>query len=108
MNTPHRDDSPVLITEAQPSYDDQQAVRRRKYAIMMSCRIPCLVAAALIFQLWQLWWLALIVLGISIPLPWMAVLIANDRPAKKKEHVNRFKRSHRSLESREHGVVEGS
>ncbi|MBE9373068.1 DUF3099 domain-containing protein [Saccharopolyspora sp. HNM0983] len=108
VNTPHRDDSPVLITEAQPSYDDQQAVRRRKYAIMMSFRIPCLVLAAVIFQVWQLWWLSLIVLAVSIPLPWMAVLIANDRPAKKKEHVNRFRRSHQAVESRGHQVVDGS
>lgn len=108
VNSSHRDDTPVLITEAQPSYDDQQAVRRRKYAIMMASRIPCLIAAALVYQTWQLWWLSLIILAISIPLPWMAVLIANDRPARKREHVNRFRRSARSLESRSHQVIEGA
>ncbi|MER7012977.1 DUF3099 domain-containing protein [Saccharopolyspora sp. NPDC000359] len=107
MNNSHRDDSPVLITEAQPSLDDQQAMRRRRYAIMMASRIPCLVLAAVVFQLWQLWWLALIILAISIPLPWMAVLIANDRPVQKSEKVNRYRRSHRTLESREHQVIEG-
>ncbi|GAA4614257.1 DUF3099 domain-containing protein [Saccharopolyspora hordei] len=106
MNSSHRDDSPVLITEAQPSLDDQQAMRRRRYAIMMASRIPCLVMAAVVFQVWQLSWLALIILAISIPLPWMAVLIANDRPAKKTEKVNRFRRSHHALESREHQVIE--
>ena len=103
----HGDDTPVLITEAQPSYDDQQAMRRRRYAIMMFCRIPCLVAAAVVYQTTQLWLLGLVILAVSIPLPWMAVLIANDRPAKKKETVNRFHRSPRSLEAGDHQVIEG-
>ncbi|MER7077287.1 Protein of unknown function [Saccharopolyspora kobensis] len=106
MNSSHRDDSPVLITEAQPSLDDQQALRRRKYAIMMASRVPCLVLAAVVFQVWQLWWLSLIILAISIPLPWMAVLIANDRPVRKSEKVSRFRHSHHALESREHQVIE--
>ena len=101
----HGDDTPVLITEAQPSYDDQQAARRRKYAIMMSLRIPCLVAAAACYQIW---WLALIIRALSIPLPWMAVLIANDRPPRKREQVNRYRPSDRALEAREHHVIEGS
>ncbi|MDA3649577.1 DUF3099 domain-containing protein [Saccharopolyspora indica] len=107
MNSSHRDDSPVLITEAQPSLDDQQALRRRKYAIMMASRVPCLVLAAVVFQMWPyLWWLSLVILAISIPLPWMAVLIANDRPVRRSEKVNRFRHSHRALESREHQVIE--
>jgi hypothetical protein len=99
------DDTPVLITEAQPSYDDQQATRRRKYAIMMSLRIPCLVLAAFCYHIW---WLALIILAISIPLPWMAVLIANDRPPRKSEHVHRYRHqpSTHELEAQEHQVIE--
>ncbi|GAA2800414.1 DUF3099 domain-containing protein [Saccharopolyspora taberi] len=104
----HGDDTPVLITEAKPSYDDEQAVRRRKYAIMMACRIPCLAFAALIYQAWQLWWLSLIIIAISVPLPWMAVLIANDRPPRKQEKVNRYRHSSRALEAREHQVIEGA
>ncbi|MGW1678701.1 DUF3099 domain-containing protein [Saccharopolyspora sp. NPDC002376] len=106
MNSSHRDDSPVLITEAKPSLDDEQATRRRRYAIMMASRIPCLVLAAVVFQVWHLWWLSLIILAISIPLPWMAVLIANDKPAKKSEKVHRFRRSHHALESRQHQVID--
>jgi hypothetical protein len=105
-NSQRGDDTPVLITEAQPSYDDQQATRRRKYAIMMSLRIPCLVLAAFCYHIW---WLALIILAISIPLPWMAVLIANDRPPRRSEHVHRYQhqRSTQELEAREHQVIEG-
>lgn len=104
-STQHGDDTPVLITEAQPSYDDEQAVRRRKYAIMMSLRIPCLIAGAACYQIW---WLALIIVAISIPLPWMAVLIANDRPPRKAEQVNRYRHSARELESGEHRVIDNS
>lgn len=108
VNTSHRDDTPVLITEAQPSMDDQQALRRRRYAWMMASRIPCLVGAVVVFQVWHLWWLALIILAISIPLPWMAVLIANDRPVRKSEDVNRYHRSKRSIEAPGHQVIEGT
>ena len=106
MSDSQREDpTPVLITEAESSYDDQQAQRRRKYAIMMSLRIPCLVLAVLCYQIW---WLALIILVLSIPLPWMAVLIANDRPPRKRERVNRYHRSSRALEARDHAVIEES
>ncbi|WP_374727294.1 DUF3099 domain-containing protein [Haloactinomyces albus] len=101
------DDTPVLITEAEPSYDDQQAARRRKYAIMMSLRIPCLILAVWVYPIW---WLSLIILALSIPLPWMAVLVANDRPPRRNEKVNRYRheRSHRSLEGRNRQVIDSS
>jgi hypothetical protein len=112
VSNPQPDDKhPVLITEAAPSFDDQHAARRRKYALMMSLRIPCLVGAAVVFELWpHLWWAALIILAASIPLPWGAVLIANDRPPRKSERVHRFwpNRSERALDSRDHDVIESS
>lgn len=99
------DDTPVLITEAEPSYDDQQAARRRKYALMMSMRIPCLVLAVAVYPIW---WLSLIILAVSIPLPWMAVLIANDRSPRKKETVNHYERPRRGVEAGgDHQVIEG-
>jgi hypothetical protein len=99
-------DTPVLITEAEPSYQEQHAARRRKYAIMMSLRIPLLMAAVFCYQIW---WLALALILLSVPLPWMAVLIANDRPARKSERVNRFRPHGKAiqLESKEHPVIDG-
>ena len=82
-----RDGEPVLITEAEPSLDDQLRSRRRKYTIMMSTRALCLVLAAVFYQTW--WLLAIFVAG-GVVLPWAAVLIANDRPPKKAEKVNRY------------------
>lgn len=64
-------------------------MRRRKYAILMSARIPCLALAGVFYQTW---WLALSFVVLSVPLPWMAVLIANDRAPRKVEHVNRLER----------------
>src|SRR5664279_6249118 len=72
----------AVITEAEPSYDDQLRSRRRRYVIMMSLRVPFLILATLLYQTP---WLAILVIAISIPLPWMAVLIANDRPARKRK-----------------------
>jgi hypothetical protein len=104
----HDGDTPVLITAAQPSYDDQQAVRRRKYAIMMGMRVPCLILAVVLYELFHIWWLALIILAVSLPVPWIAVLIANDRPARKTEHAHWFRQPTRVLDAHEHRVIDGS
>jgi hypothetical protein len=99
-----RDDTPVLITAAAPSHDDQHAARKRKYMIMMGMRVPFLVGALVFYQTW---WLALGLILISIPLPWAAVLIANDRPPRKAERVNRFQSSPREIEPTHHQVIDG-
>ncbi|MFD2490905.1 DUF3099 domain-containing protein [Amycolatopsis jiangsuensis] len=94
----------VLITEAEPSYEEQLATRKRKYVTMMVCRIPCLILAGLTYHTW---WLALTFLVISIPLPWVAVLVANDRPPRKSENVNRYAREAGQIEQRDHRVIDG-
>ncbi|HEY3259948.1 MAG TPA: DUF3099 domain-containing protein [Pseudonocardiaceae bacterium] len=105
--TPGTPDSPVLITEAAPSYQEQWAARRRKYAIMMGMRIPLLLTAVFLYQTP---WLAMTLILLSVPLPWMAVLIANDRPARKVERVNRLRPDSRArqLEAREHPIIDGT
>jgi len=77
----------VLITEAQPSLDAQFRARRKKYAIMMGTRAVCLVLAAVSYRTW--WLMAIFIVG-AVVLPWMAVIIANDRPPKKARKVNRY------------------
>ena len=74
----------TVITDAEPSYDEQLRSRKKRYMIMMSMRVPCLIIATLLYHTP---WLAILVIAISIPLPWMAVLIANDRPARKAKKV---------------------
>lgn len=96
--------SATLITAAAPSYDDQQAARKRKYALMMGMRFPCLILAGVFYDTW---WLALTFIVISIPLPWVAVLIANDRPPRKAEKPSRFRPEAKAIERTEHQVIEG-
>ncbi|WAL69645.1 DUF3099 domain-containing protein [Amycolatopsis cynarae] len=95
---------PVLITEAAPSFEDEHAARKRKYALMMGLRFPCLVLAGVFYHTW---WLALLFVVLSVPLPWVAVLIANDRPPRKAEKVNHFQREVKAIEHREHRVIDG-
>jgi hypothetical protein len=99
-----RDGAPVLITEAAPSYEEQFAARKRKYMLMMGMRLPCLVLAGVVYHTW---WVALAFVVISVPLPWMAVLIANDRPPRKAEEVSRYQREAKLIENGDHRVIEG-
>lgn len=77
---------PILITDAQRSYDEELATRKRRYGLMMGMRVPCLVLAALLYQTP---YIAATLILLSIPLPWMAVIIANDRLPRKKASFER-------------------
>ncbi len=85
------DERAVLITAAQDPLDEQHRQRVRRYIIVMSMRIPALVIAGIVYASTGLWWLAFLIVGLSLPLPWIAVLIANDRPARRKDEVQRYK-----------------
>jgi Flp pilus assembly protein TadB len=75
----------VLITTAPEHSDDGYDRRRKLYALMMALRAVCVLAAALTYRVSIYLALAFVVGGIV--LPWCAVIIANDRPAKKRaEH----------------------
>ena len=81
---------PVLITAAAQSYDEQHRARVRKYMTLMSFRIPALLLAALAYGTWHNGMISLAIVAGSIPLPWMAVLIANDRPPRGADEPRRF------------------
>ena len=81
---------PVLITRAAHSYEEQHRQRVRKYLTLMSWRIPAFLAAAAAYGIWHNGLVSLAILAASIPLPWMAVLIANDRPPRRAEEPRRF------------------
>ena len=72
----------LLITSALESSDDEYDRRRRKYAVMMSIRGVCVIAAACTYQVSL--WLALGLMVGGAVLPWCAVLIANNGPVKKR------------------------
>jgi hypothetical protein len=77
---------PVLITNAARSQSEQLRSREIRYVTMMGLRVTCLIIGAVLISikppLLPLW-LILCAAGMVL-LPWMAVLIANDRPAKSK------------------------
>ena len=78
---------PVLITEAAPSLSEQHAARKRRYVLTMLVRLVSIVLAAAFYQIL---WLAIIFAVLGTVLPWIAVMMANDRPPKKKVDVNRY------------------
>ncbi|AEB43621.1 MULTISPECIES: DUF3099 domain-containing protein [Micromonospora] len=108
---------PILITDASRSQDDQLTTRQRRYVMMMCVRAACVVVGAILVGakaplLWL--WLPLVALGMLI-VPWLAVLLANDRPPKDEHRfANRFRRGQpteapaRSLtaEERPHKVID--
>ena len=105
-------DNPILITDAAQSHAEELATRRRRYSIMMSLRVPCLVLAAVFYHTP---WLAVMLIILSVPLPWMAVIIANDRLPIKASRFRHYRPETQAqelesaapqLESRDHPIIE--
>ena len=92
-------DQPVLITGASQSFDDEFAARKKRYSLIMACRIPCLILAGVFGIGFNLPIVAVLFIVASVPLPWVAVLIANDRMPKKAEKVNRYRGQAQRLSS---------
>jgi len=110
--SPDPDDTPVLITDAAQSNEDEFKTRKRRYSIMMAMRVAVpgarrgLLPHALAGG-------ELIIL--SIPLPWMAVLIANDgcrfKASKFRRHreepdAHELDSAARQLEAKSHPIIE--
>ncbi|AWK73036.1 MULTISPECIES: DUF3099 domain-containing protein [Rhodococcus] len=100
--------NPVLITEAARSIEDQHRARVRKYLIIMSFRFPALIFSAAAYGIWGNAWISMAIIGLSIPLPWIAVLIANDRPPRTKDEPSRYDhRDTTALPAPPHRTIEG-
>ncbi|MGH3680189.1 MAG: DUF3099 domain-containing protein [Natronosporangium sp.] len=88
-----RADRPVLITSAERSQEDQLRTRQTRYIAMMSIRVVCLLAAAIVIStqpplLWL--WLSLCAAGMIV-IPWVAVVLANDRLPKEQHRWRRHR-----------------
>jgi uncharacterized membrane protein len=78
----HPANRPILITDASRSQSDQLHSRQVRYVVMMGIRALCLVVGAVLVSVKapMLWlWLPLCLVGMVL-IPWLAVLLANDRP----------------------------
>jgi hypothetical protein len=97
---------PVLITEAAPSLEDQHRARVRRYTIIMAFRIPCLIGAAIAYSTLGNPLISILIIAASVPLPWIAVLIANDRPPRRKDEPSRWDRPRTAIQSRPHNSID--
>lgn len=97
---------PVVITDAQRSQEDQLRIRTVRYVLMMAIRIVCLIAAVVVVTVnppLLLLWLAICAAGMVL-IPWIAVVLANDRLPKERHRW----RSHRQPAPVRHPVEPGS
>lgn len=67
----------LLITDKKRSPMQNLRHRRRVYNTIQAARIPLLALAGVTWMLWHNWWLAAVLFTVSVPLPWVAVMIAN-------------------------------
>jgi hypothetical protein len=95
---------PVLITAAEPSLAEQHAARKKRYAITMAVRAVAITLAAVFYQ--SALWLAIILAVLGVVLPWIAVVMANDRPPKHKLFHGYDARPDRVLEARPTRVID--
>lgn len=83
-----------MITDAAPSFEDEQRRRKRTYAVLMVVHLVGFTAAGLLAHYWVL---ALIIIAITGVLPWVAVVIANDR-SREQSSRHTIGRNRRALE----------
>ncbi len=108
---------PILITDASRSQDDQLTSRQKRYVLMMGIRVVCVIVGAVLVgaQAPMLWlWLPLVGLGMIL-IPWLAVLLANDRPPKEQHRLASRRQARRrddpppmslTAEERPHKVID--
>nr|WP_120492424.1 DUF3099 domain-containing protein [Corynebacterium lactis] len=82
-----RKNTAALITDARGSLIRNYDHRKHVYAVLQWSRIPLLLLSGAFYMWWHLPWLAAIFMVISIPMPWIAVVIANGvgEPADKRK-----------------------
>jgi hypothetical protein len=78
--------SPINITDAAESHEKDISTRETRYLIAMGARIVCFILAVFLFHGWLRWVAAIL----AIILPWIAVLIANNRAEAKRLRSDAF------------------
>jgi Flp pilus assembly protein TadB len=102
-----RKPEPALITEAELSRSEQHSARKRRYVITMGVRAVSVVLAAVVYSTTHLLWLVLILAALGTLLPWIAVVMANDGPPKKRLAPHGpVPRPDRQLENRPPRIIE--
>lgn len=73
----------ALITDAPVSPGQDRHRREIVYGILMFLRVPSLLVSIWVIYAFNAWILAAIISGITIPLPWIAVVFANAQGQKR-------------------------
>jgi Flp pilus assembly protein TadB len=71
----------VSITDAPQSRDEERHHREVRYVTMMGIRIVCLILATVLVYAhtpYPIIWVPVLLFGVTV-LPWLAVILANDR-----------------------------
>jgi hypothetical protein len=71
-------ESPPVITDAQPSADDQLRRRKRVYTVVMAIHLVGFAVGGALYE--KAWLTGLIIIIVTGPLQWVAVLLANAAP----------------------------
>ena len=104
-----RREKATVITDAEMSPDEELRIRTIRYVVMMSIRGLLVITCGIlvIVEAPLLWlWLPLGLVGMAV-LPWLAVLLANDRLAKDKRSVFvRHRQSARRLPAPQHRMID--
>lgn len=104
-----RREKATVITDAQLSPDEELHIRTVRYVAMMAIRAVLLIGCGVlvIVHAPMLWlWLPIGMLGMAV-LPWLAVMLANDRIAKDKRSLFvQPRRRARHLPAPEHRMID--
>lgn len=72
----------ALITDAATTPEQNRRSREKQYAVLQGLRLPFILAA--IGAAWQNWWIvAAVLFVVSVPLPWIAVVLGNAQGEKR-------------------------
>ena len=108
----HRRIARALITDAVTSPEQNRQSREKQYAILQGLRLPFILAA--IWAAWMSWWVfAAVLFVVSVPLPWIAVVLGNAQGEKRDSRSkNVYKpavvREEIRLENSRHAALGGS
>jgi Flp pilus assembly protein TadB len=76
-----RNNDVARITDAPRSRGEELRYRERRYVLMMSIRAVCLILIVVLFEAhvpYMAVWIPVLIAGV-VALPWLAVVMANDR-----------------------------
>ncbi|HZZ46181.1 MAG TPA: DUF3099 domain-containing protein [Pseudonocardia sp.] len=74
-------ESPPVITDAQPSVDDELRHRRRVYTVVMAIHLVGFAVGGALYE--KAWLTGLIIIIVTGPLQWVAVILANAAPRRR-------------------------